>query len=708
MTFAYIECNNLDIYVDNLHREVVMSMKIKLLITYLLCFILMASPTYATYSQMQNEFNNETLPRRFLGINLSDVLADPMSAIDKAQQALETDNLTDDMLLDGYLVLGYAYWWIADMETAKTWIDKFDALAQTTHSPSREMASDLLYVLYYKDIGELDTARSTAKRYEGIKNQGDPNVRYFAMMISEKMAIIQVIDGELYNAANHLLEVMDYYEAIQEYGLEINTINNLMVLYTTRKDYNKALTYAEKGLEIARNQKDIGAQILIMTNIMQCWIELDQTFDYEMEIHELKGLLDDYDSPWHQYAGYSVIALTYLKYEQYEKAKEYGKLSAEYAEQSDDMYGKYSSLVIEAAASAYMGDYDKGTSQIQEYLAILEDYVEDVDLFREILADVYQYGGDYEKALEIYKTLQKRTETFFLDERQRDIDELEIIYETNKKEQEILKLSSENEIRSIKMENQRAKQRYILIASGIMFFIMIVLIVQSLKARKVNQKLKMLNDKLSEISIKDSLTGLYNRHYLISQIDDEIAELRKKTSRDSMIIDKLVFFMIDIDFFKNVNDKYGHFAGDEVLKEFASRLIHLFNTSDLVVRWGGEEFLVMAKDITQEEAHIFANKIRTCIKQTPFITQDQTINITCSIGYCTYPFFKNDTNSLSWEHAVQLADKALYKAKKDGRDTVVGISNSDDANEKQAEKVIIEDREKAIELGILKYISLAN
>lgn len=507
-----------------------MSMKIKILITYLLCFILMLSQVCVIYAQ--NESGNEALPDRFLELNLSDVLADPMSAIDRAQQMLESENLKDEELLDAYLVLGYGFWWIGDMEAAKTWIDKFDKLAQTTDSNSPKMASDLLNVLYYKDIGESDTAKTIAEgaleRYESIKSEGDPNVHYFAMMISEKLAIIQVSNGELYNAANHLLEVMDYYQTIQEYGLEMNTINNLIILFSVRKDYTRALTYAEKGLEIARKQGDIGAEILIMTNMMQCWIELGQVFDYENKVNELIVLLEQYDSPWHKYAGYSLIALIYLEYGQYERAKEYATLSTEFAEQSDDMYGKYSSLVVEAAASAYLGEYDKGVSQIQEYLTILEGYDESTGIFKEILAELYEYGGDYEKALETYKIIKKDTEDFFLDERKKDIDELEIIYETNKKEQEILKLSSENEIRLLKIESQKAKQRYILIVSGIMFLIMILLILQSIRTHKINQKLKMLNYKLSEISIKDSLTGLYNRRYLMSQIDNEIEKLRKK------------------------------------------------------------------------------------------------------------------------------------------------------------------------------------
>lgn len=163
--------------------------------------------------------------------------------------------------------------------------------------------------------------------------------------------------------------------------------------------------------------------------------------------------------------------------------------------------------------------------------------------------------------------------------------------------------------------------------------------------------------------------------------------------------------MIDIDFFKNVNDNYGHFTGDEVLKEFASRLTDLCTASDLVVRWGGEEFLIMAKTMTEDGAYNYANKIRTCIKHTPFMVADRTINITCSVGYCTYPFFQNNTNSLSWEHAIQLADKALYKAKEDGRDGVVGIVEGNEPDQPQAEEIILQDREKAIELGILTYKS---
>lgn len=104
-------------------------------------------------------------------------------------------------------------------------------------------------------------------------------------------------------------------------------------------------------------------------------------------------LLDQYDWPWHKYAGYSTVALAYLKYRQYEKAKEYSTLSAEYVGQSGNTYRQYACLVVEAAASAYLGEYDKGTSQIEEYLIILQEYVEGVELFREILADLYEYGG---------------------------------------------------------------------------------------------------------------------------------------------------------------------------------------------------------------------------------------------------------------------------------------------------------------------------
>lgn len=190
-------------------------MKRKILITCLLFFIVVLSLTSVIYAQMEDVSNSETLPDRFFDLNLSDILVDPMNAIDIAQQTLAADKLEDEVLLDAYFVLGYAYWWIADMEDAKTWIDNYSQLAEANPSDSREMASDLLYVLYYKDIGESSNARDIAKsaleRYELIKDEDDPNVRYYAMMISEKLAMVQLIDGELYNAANRLLEAMDYY-----------------------------------------------------------------------------------------------------------------------------------------------------------------------------------------------------------------------------------------------------------------------------------------------------------------------------------------------------------------------------------------------------------------------------------------------------------------------------------------------------------------
>jgi diguanylate cyclase (GGDEF)-like protein len=122
--------------------------------------------------------------------------------------------------------------------------------------------------------------------------------------------------------------------------------------------------------------------------------------------------------------------------------------------------------------------------------------------------------------------------------------------------------------------------------------------------------------------------------------------------------------MIDIDFFKKVNDTYGHNVGDEILKEFSSTIKNELRTTDIFARWGGEEFIILFINTNINQAKIVSEKIRMVIEKNQFI---KNINITCSIGLSQYQNSKKETiNSF-----IQKADDALYKAKQTGRNQVI-------------------------------------
>ncbi len=156
-------------------------------------------------------------------------------------------------------------------------------------------------------------------------------------------------------------------------------------------------------------------------------------------------------------------------------------------------------------------------------------------------------------------------------------------------------------------------------------------------------------EKLQELSTKDALTGLYNRR--------EITKCLQKYIQDTTLLSVAI---VDIDFFKHVNDTYGHNVGDEVLVDFAHRLLMSVSEDSVVGRWGGEEFVILFLD-NEEQAYKKALKILDTVGATPF---NKVGMITCSIGVSSY----NKQESL--QQLIDHADKALYMAKTTGRNKV--------------------------------------
>ncbi|WP_229416174.1 GGDEF domain-containing protein [Pseudoduganella armeniaca] len=182
------------------------------------------------------------------------------------------------------------------------------------------------------------------------------------------------------------------------------------------------------------------------------------------------------------------------------------------------------------------------------------------------------------------------------------------------------------------------------------------------------------------MSLCDPLTGLHNRRYLASRIDSDLAQAvrqrhaRGRAQRQAAAHDDLVFVMLDMDHFKAVNDVHGHGAGDAVLKQLAAILQEEVRDADVVVRWGGEEFLVIARPTSCAEAHLLAERLRARVAAHAFDIGGGTIlRKTCSIGFASYPFAQPGQPQPRWEDVVELADQCLYAAKTSGRDMWVGV-----------------------------------
>ena len=233
------------------------------------------------------------------------------------------------------------------------------------------------------------------------------------------------------------------------------------------------------------------------------------------------------------------------------------------------------------------------------------------------------------------------------------------------------------------------------IALEALFGIGLVLLLIKLRVRVLEKQKKKLegivlartneiaekNRELALLSITDPLTGLKNRRFLDETIREDISiiqrELHNVRSGKKPFDDKaaaLGVFMLDVDHFKRVNDLHGHEAGDAVIVEIASRLLAMMRQSDTVVRWGGEEFMIITRQSSQADALQLAERIRQGIERADFhIAGGQRFKKTVSIGFCHYPFLCREEEMLNWQQVVSMADNALYLAKHNGRNLVIGI-----------------------------------
>lgn len=199
-------------------------------------------------------------------------------------------------------------------------------------------------------------------------------------------------------------------------------------------------------------------------------------------------------------------------------------------------------------------------------------------------------------------------------------------------------------------------------------------------------ELQRKNLELQEISFTDSLTGVWNRRYLEEIVTAEAEQVLRNYQRahgvDIRSLDHrdLVFMMVDVDFFKQVNDQYGHPAGDRLLQLVAGRLAGIVRKSDVLVRWGGEEFLIMNRSTDPSGTPAFCSRILEVISSEPFdLGHGIAVKKTCSVGWAPYPWARDAFEAICAEEVIALADTALYRAKALGRNRSVGLLPSDAA-----------------------------
>lgn len=319
-----------------------------------------------------------------------------------------------------------------------------------------------------------------------------------------------------------------------------------------------------------------------------------------------------------------------------------------------------------AVAYVKLHQLDAARQQLARVAQFGVDPVELVMRARELreLGDTWAEAGQYKEALAAYH--EERVLNTRSNERNRAaaLEELRRKYDSTAKQRDLDLLARDVQLKDQQLENHRLA-RQMGFAVGALLLLSVALVgVTLLRMRGAQARLTANQHLLRAQSERDPLTDLSNRRHFLAVMDARGRECFEGA-----------LMMIDIDHFKHVNDRHGHAAGDAVILEVGRRIRAAVRDTDLVVRWGGEEFLVFAAEQGGRELAQMAERVLRGIGSTPVDTPDGPLRVTVSIGFAAFPLGGAGADlRLHWEQAVNWADMVLYKAKAEGRNRAVGIA----------------------------------
>ncbi|MBV8049994.1 MAG: GGDEF domain-containing protein, partial [Acidobacteriaceae bacterium] len=221
------------------------------------------------------------------------------------------------------------------------------------------------------------------------------------------------------------------------------------------------------------------------------------------------------------------------------------------------------------------------------------------------------------------------------------------------------------------------KVRYFRIALTLITMIAMATVTWT-KQRRLDKQLAQAYRDLREDSFTDLLTGVKNRRFFATTIEGDAKQAIRAYSAPGSVTaarnQDLAFYLIDADSFKDVNDRFGHDAGDELLIQMAHRIARAIRYSDVLIRWGGDEFLVLSRYTDRGDSVSLAARVLSSLGDEEFhLRCGASVRSTCSIGWAVFPWFVHQPDGVPYEEILRLADSALYEAKRTGRNRGVGM-----------------------------------
>ncbi len=486
---------------------------------------------------------------------------------------------------------------------------------------------------------------------------------------------VQLIVGRFEASLQSTLKSLQFAKArtVHARTSELRSLNLLIRVYMGMANWKKALEVVEESLLIAQEVDSSKLKGSLYINQGAALAGLGQHSEAVRAYEKALTIGRDLGMARLQGTALNNIADSHLLGKNYAKA-------LTIAREAFDKYQEAGELGGVATARSNIGFALMGQGRIREGVAEVRAAIEfnreagakiDNEAILGELGRMYEQAGLHREAVATIREQQVLTAELFRLDREKSVATLQAQFDSVQRQKQIELLARENSLKDAEISNQRLQKIVTLLGAAVTVMGGVFVFLLYRRVRKTNAKLREANLQLEFHSVRDPLTGLFNRRSFLDMMgkrsSDPANARREDDSPDGLMI-------LDIDHFKHINDTLGHAGGDVVLVEIARRLRGALRDTDMLMRWGGEEFLIFSPRSNAAHLKSLAQRVLTVIGEAPMAVGDQLMNITLTGGFLSLPFSGLPETECNWEKAMQIADMALYLGKVNGRNRAYGLN----------------------------------
>jgi diguanylate cyclase (GGDEF)-like protein len=433
-------------------------------------------------------------------------------------------------------------------------------------------------------------------------------------------------------------------------------------LYRARQ-LDRALTVNDEAEAIAQQAGDLLAQATAANTAALLYSQLRREAEELQASERALALARQSGSKRLQAVTTANLADFYLKRGDHATALRLAQQALPLARELRDLGGEAVALANAGLAHIGLGRIGEGSRLVREAL-LLEERAAGLPGMADIqqeFGQALERAGQLPAAWAAFAEYRRLADEVFQRQHQQAVLELQEGLDAERRQRELTALETDTRLKEAQLLGHELQQRLWALGAVAGALLLALVTVLLRRMRRSNERLRHTNAELKVAGERDPLTGLANRRHFHA-VMQQTAAARFEGS----------LLLIDLDHFKRINDAHGHAAGDAVLVATAQRLRSVLREPDLTVRWGGEEFLIVVRELQAERVEALAERLLAAVGGQPVQHGSELVRVTASIGFATFPLPPRH-EPVRWERAVDIVDTALYLAKAHGRNRAYGV-----------------------------------